>query len=457
MFIFAVSAALLYTFVFLKSGLIDGDGYYHIQMAREILSQRSLAVNFPWLPLTILSPDKYVDHHLLFHIYLIPWVAAAGINGAKLAMITVISAVVVTTWIVLRGFKVRYAMFWALGLFALSSYFLLRIASIRTQGPSLLLLIIALGLMFARRHRWLILVAFLNVWLYDGFLLMLAFAAIYSLAVWISERRLELQPVIYVGIGTALGLVINPYFPRNFQFILDHLVAKVRMSGGVEVGSEWYASKTDVWLNTSGGAFLVLLIGILYPSFGTRQRDRIDTTLLLTALLTLFMMSIASRFAEYFPAFALLFCAFSWGRGGVDLLSLLPSDMRLRWLAQAAGVGVLLVLSAFCVRQARFFTKVQTQPSDYLGGASNWLIRTRRTARGCSTRSGHNSRDCSTRISTTPTYQDSTRRICNTPMPIWRRSTTISSRGRSTTRRRSCGRILARITRWWFAIQQAPT
>ena len=28
---------------------------------------------FPWLPLTILAPDRYADHHMLFHLWLVPF------------------------------------------------------------------------------------------------------------------------------------------------------------------------------------------------------------------------------------------------------------------------------------------------------------------------------------------------------------------------------------------------
>jgi hypothetical protein len=218
-----------------------------------------------------------------------------------------------------------------------------------------------------------IVLAFAYTWVYNGFVLILAFAALYALAIWISERRLEWQPVVYTALGIVLGLVINPYFPRNILFAIDHLVVKINVLESIQVGGEWYAHSTDAWLRDSAGSLLVLVLGVLYPSFGTRPRDKVDTTLLFTALLTLFMTFISNRFIEYYPAFALLFCAAAWGRGGVDLLPLLPTRLRLRWLTAALGLIITIGAVAFYVRQAYRITAERTTPLSLRAGASAWL------------------------------------------------------------------------------------
>src|SRR5690606_9455308 len=62
-------------FVLLTSinGFTGTDDYYHTRIAAQIFEQQALRVNFPWLPLTILSQTQFVDHHLLYHLYLAPW------------------------------------------------------------------------------------------------------------------------------------------------------------------------------------------------------------------------------------------------------------------------------------------------------------------------------------------------------------------------------------------------
>ncbi|RMH33121.1 MAG: hypothetical protein D6687_06970, partial [Acidobacteria bacterium] len=54
----------------------DWDGYYHIrwsQMLWESLSSGNGLPEFKWLPLTILDPENYNDHHFLFHLLQIPF------------------------------------------------------------------------------------------------------------------------------------------------------------------------------------------------------------------------------------------------------------------------------------------------------------------------------------------------------------------------------------------------
>lgn len=371
--IFAFSAAVMIFIFFRSDGLYDQDSFYHTRLSAEIIAQRSVVVNFVQLPLTTLDAARFTDHHFLFHLFLAPWAYFGGLNGAKLAAAGIAAGVIVAIWALLRMIGVRWSAVWALATLALSSQFLLRVLAIRTEGASLLLLIIALALLFTRRYRWLILLGFAYTWLYDGFVLLPVIAALYVLAVWIDQRRLDWQPIVYAVIGIALGLVINPYFPRNIAFVVDHLVQKVDIGQSIPVGAEWYARGTDRWLRDSAGAFLVLVIGVLYPSFGTRRRDAIDTTLLFCALLTLLMTFIWNRFIDYYPAFALLFCAATWGRGGVDLLAFMPNRLRFRWLLAAGGIALPLAFGCLYVYQSARIVANESIALSYLAGASAWL------------------------------------------------------------------------------------
>ena len=54
----------------------DWDGYYHIRwsaMIWENIRQAKWLPEFTWLPLTILNPENYADHHFFFHILQIPF------------------------------------------------------------------------------------------------------------------------------------------------------------------------------------------------------------------------------------------------------------------------------------------------------------------------------------------------------------------------------------------------
>ncbi|NJM54222.1 MAG: hypothetical protein HC846_13070 [Blastocatellia bacterium] len=54
----------------------DWDGYYHIRWSAllwENFSQGKWLPEFNWLPLTVLGPETYADHHFLFHLLQIPF------------------------------------------------------------------------------------------------------------------------------------------------------------------------------------------------------------------------------------------------------------------------------------------------------------------------------------------------------------------------------------------------
>lgn len=364
---FALSAALLLATL----GFPGTDDYYHARISGEIITQRRLALDFVWLPQTILSPDRFVDHHLLYHLFLAPWVALGGMTGAKVAQALIVAGTFTAGWALLRDIGTRHAALWAFALFGLSVPFLHRLLMIRTQGASLLLLILGLHVIFRRRYQWLLVIAFAYTWLYDGFILLMAFAALAVLADWVADRHWDARPVVYTVAGIGLGLVINPYFPRNIVFIAEHLGAKVAFETGIRVGNEWYPYQTATLLENSAGALLALVLGLLRPSFGGR-RDRVETTLLFVALLALAMLFRSRRFIEYYPAFALLFAAASWGRGSVALRDWLPDlTVVLRLAGGIALAGAALAISMTVAAVHRSLEDVR-DPATHAGAAA-WL------------------------------------------------------------------------------------
>lgn len=378
--IYLISFGVFSLILFATPGFLGTDDYYHVRISAQIIEQGRLALNFPWLPMTLLSPERFVDHHLLFHIYLSPWVVAYGIVGAKLGTISIAAALCLALWALMRQIGVQRAALWTALLFGLSSPFLTRLLMIRTQGAAALFLILALSAMFARRYWLLVLLAFGFVWLYNGFVLLFAVTAVYSAAKWSADRQFDLRPVAYCLLGLALGLVINPYFPANLQFIGEHLGAKLDFESSVTVGNEWYPYSTGVLMGNSAGALIALLLGFLYPTFAGRpQRDRIENTLLFVALVTLFMLFRSRRFIEYFPPFALLFCAAVWGRGAISpaliLRQYLPAKLPGRWLS-ALGWLIVVVPGALMIGLTCRDTYREAQkspPVERYAGASAWL------------------------------------------------------------------------------------
>jgi len=84
--LFGIFLTALATIQFGTPNLAGNDGYYHIKLA-QIMREQGLRPPFPWLPLTILNPEAYYDHHFLYHVLLMPFTYGDLRSGAKWASI----------------------------------------------------------------------------------------------------------------------------------------------------------------------------------------------------------------------------------------------------------------------------------------------------------------------------------------------------------------------------------
>ncbi|MCB8981002.1 MAG: hypothetical protein H6657_26655 [Ardenticatenaceae bacterium] len=384
--VWATAVLLLLLFVtgfavvqYATPGLAGNDGYYHMKMGYLIRTE-GLKPDFPYLPYTILNESAYYDHHLLFHVFLALFATTdpaldGGLGltqGAKLASIVMPSLAFLAIWWLLRGQKVPYAAVWAVGLFAVSEAFLYRMSMPRAQSMSLLLLVLGLHWLLQGKYKLLLPLGFVFVWAYNAFPLLIAVAGTYAIAIFMLERRIAWQAVVYPAIGIALGLIINPYFPQNIDFIVGHLLPKVGESS-TPVGNEWSPYRTWTLVENSGVALMAVLSGIL--ALGWREKRMDKSTLVALGLTVLFgyMLFESRRFIEYFPPFAFIFFALSaapilrewlaaWGEKRPYLLQLVPVALLLL-LAYPLYVGL---------NDARELL-ADSSPADRYADATIWL------------------------------------------------------------------------------------
>jgi hypothetical protein len=278
----------------------------------ELMRLEGLKPNFPWLPLTILNPGEFSDHHFLFHVLMIPFTFGDLILGAKWASVLFASFAFLCVWWLLRNQHIPYAGLWTLGLLAISEAFIYRMSMPRTQSLSLAIMVLGLNFLLQKKHWYLLPLSFIYVWLYDAFPLMIVLAGIYILSVWLIEGDLNFRPLIYVLAGITFGLLINPYFPDNIIFGARHLIPKLMGEADVRVGNEWYPYETSQLLSNSPLGLIAFLAGVV--ALGLRNQ-RMDTRIAAALFLAIFfglMLIQSRRFIEYFPPFALIFTAMAW-------------------------------------------------------------------------------------------------------------------------------------------------
>jgi hypothetical protein len=312
----------------------DFDGYYHIKWTRtlwESIKARTFP-DFPWLPLTTLNSRDYVDHHLLFHIMQIPFAAYRDPRlGAKVASVLFGSLAVISCYWLLIRYHVRYVLVWLIALLACSAPFLFRMNMAKAPPLSVVYLIIAIHLFFRRKYWPLLPVSLLFTWTYDLFVMLIMATLFWLVSIAWTERRFEWRPLVWVIIGCAAGMVINPYFPHNFQLLYEHVVIKVTPAEfNTRVGSEWYPYDSWEFLGNSAVACIAMVVGYIAFDPGDRRRAQYPLFFLLLATALMIMTARWKRIAEYWPPFAVLFAAFSlqpWVSGVRSYLARLPADV----------------------------------------------------------------------------------------------------------------------------------
>ncbi len=312
----------------------DFDGYYHIKWAR-LLWENMRAKHFPpaftWLPLTTLNPRDYVDHHLLFHIILIPFTWFRDLQtGAKVAAVVFASLAVLSCyWLVVR-YEIRYRLIWLLALLACSAPFLYRMSMTKAPPFAIIFLVIGTYLLFEKKYWPLVPLAFVFALTYDMFVLLILTVAIWTVVIGWAEERFEWRPIVWVLLGTAAALVINPYFPHNLYLFWEHVRVKITATSfTTKVGNEWYPYDTTEFFLNCYVALAAMLAGYLAFDWSDKKRAARPLFFLILSTALLLMTARWKRFAEYFPPFAILFAAFTLEQfwRGRAVFTHLPQDV----------------------------------------------------------------------------------------------------------------------------------
>lgn len=366
--LWAVLGLFLALIQFSTPDMPDNDGFYHIKLA-YLMRTEGLKPDFPYLPLSILNPREFYDHHFLFHVALIPFTFGDLVVGAKWAAVLFASLALLSAWNLLKNQHAPYAALWAFGLAAVSEAFLYRMSITRAQSLSLAVLMVGLDWLLRGKHRRLAPLAFLYVWLYDAFPLLVIIAGVYVFSRWLADRRLDLRPLGYAAAGTALGLLINPYFPHNIVFAAQHILPKLSEATSVSVGSEWYPYTTAQLLENSPLALAAFISGALALGLSSRRIDLRTLAAFAAACLFGLMLLQARRFVEYFPPFALVFAAFAWTP---VIQNYRPLNSLYR-AVPALLLALALIPGAWMTLRAAQTSIQASKPYQTYAGASAWL------------------------------------------------------------------------------------
>lgn len=336
--VFALAAsAMVMSFLQFRTDAIccgDWDGYYHIrwsQLLWESLSAGKWLPSFDWLPLTVLGPEQYNDHHFLFHLLQIPFLwFLEPVMAAKVGAVVFATLAIVSVYWLLHRYKVDYPLIWFGGIMTCANMFFYRMNMAKAPPLTIIFTIAGIYLLFERKYVWLLPLMFAFVWTYSLFPLLFIAAMIWVAILAFNERRFEWRPLAYTGGGMILGNIINPYFPHNLTLFYEHFVTKFKVGSdfAVAVGGEWYPYTGMELITHFPVALAAMLIGYVLWAPRNGKLPEKATFFLVFVTILLAAQFRSKRFAEYFPPFAILFAAFSWQAFSFKQVVELPSEFR---------------------------------------------------------------------------------------------------------------------------------
>jgi hypothetical protein len=298
--------------------LLGVDGFYHLAQTRSILAE-GLGAGMPWMQYSIFE-DGWVDHHLGYHVALLPFIAwPGGVLGGKLAAGVMGGAAIAAMYLWLRAFRVPHAAWLALVPVAASWGFVFRLGMVRAVALSTIFLVAALWASVRGRNKTLFVVSVAYALSYHlsvlvipisiGALLVHRLMGDQGVRLWGLERVDHGEvaasapnpwtPVV-ATLGFVLGFTVHPHFPTTWTFFFTHVIIGVEDSG-VPKGREWLpATPGDFWMQ---GFVLVAIVAVVGPWLAVRARRagtfRWETLLLCAGAVAGTVLSIKSvRFVE---------------------------------------------------------------------------------------------------------------------------------------------------------------
>ena len=352
---------VLFSYLQISPVIIDPDTFYHAKMTL-LLKDGNLVTSFPWAYFTVLN-ETYIDHHLLFHVMLVPFVTFFDpLIGMKVAGVILAILTILTFYYVLKRIGIKYALFYSLALMTVGP-FIFRMSLGKTPPISIIFLLFILLAIIKKRYILLGVLSYLYVLTYGMWPLAICIVLIYIFATWVinyiytstsTQYKTECRKLLtYTLTGIIAGIIINPYFPQNIKFYRYLFeIGIVPYDKVFKVGSEW-ASYDFMNIMASGAIVtslaLIAIIFFLVNIIGNgksqqinpveKNENTISLSLFLMMLFFLFLTSTSVRHIEYLIPFALLFSAYV-----LSATCRYPINEFISWIAKSYKKNHCLIL-----------------------------------------------------------------------------------------------------------------
>jgi hypothetical protein len=279
------------------------DEYYHLGLAREMLTSGPRITSFRWTPFSF-TYDHFADAEPLFHLLLLPFarlpLETAGMLGALLGQVFLVGSFAAALWIA----RAPRPWWIVLGLAAIGTLFAQRMEMCRPHVWLIGFAVLVAALLVERRWKALLAVCVLFALTHAAAWIAIPLALLWSLSglalpAQPGERRVPWQPVAAAAGGWLLGLLLNPDVPENFRLLaITNFVIPFQATGA---GSELLHSQLGTELSPPGAAILMaqwpaFLVAALV-AYALLARPRLRSRATLTVGLTSLAFLLAGSFA----------------------------------------------------------------------------------------------------------------------------------------------------------------
>lgn len=357
--------------VFSQEKLLSVDGMYHLRMA-QLYGERGIFSDFPWMQFAF-TQDFWVDHHLLYHLLLVPLGGMDLVEAQRWAGVVLGALALTVCSLYLLAHRVPRVWLFAPLLLVSSDLFLFRMMMARSMSLALILIVVLVYALERRNRLAMLLGSFLFIWSYHAALVMLPMAMGYTVLLRVRQGKWDHAPLVFIGAGLLFGLTLNPFFPQTFNFLFFHALplAKLALGAGGDVPAlyspwvgEWQPMSLAAWALTAGPSLLA--VGLV-PLACWRGKGRWSPgvwLLLLVSLAGLGASLASARALEYAVPLAFL--------AGARILAVSspPWTPRIRRLVWGAALALMLGLGVVYHLDLRDDFKVDPRP---VAGAARWL------------------------------------------------------------------------------------
>ncbi len=284
------------------------DEYYHLGLAREMLTSGLRISSFHWTPFSI-TYDHFADPEPLFHLLLLPFarlpLETAGLFGVLVGQLFLVGAFAAALAIV----RAPRPAWFVLGLLGLGTFFAQRMEMCRPQIYLLGFTVLAAALLVERRWKLLFVVSTLFALTHAAAWIAIPLALLWGLsglvvaeepgaAGGLTPPRFPWQPLAATAGGWLLGQLLNPDLPANFRlFAITNFVIPFQATAA---GNAALNSQLGTELSPPGLA----LLGAQWPAFvapllvalALLGKPRLRTRATLTVGLTAFAFLLAGSF-----------------------------------------------------------------------------------------------------------------------------------------------------------------